>query len=142
MACARALRGCPTLHQPVILCVATRHGLIMTLQNGLLMRKRGAAPKCSRTRLGGARRSLDWGRSQVTNNMRNPWLKKNPFMSMWLSAANSAAGSIRGQVTAQAKRQIATSTTRATHDALDIWSRALTPSPPTKVRKKRGQGPV
>jgi len=22
------------------------------------------------------------------NDMSNPWLKKNPFMSMWLSAAN------------------------------------------------------
>ena len=36
--------------------------------------------------------------------MANPWLKKNPFMSMWLSAANSVAGKARGQATAQAKR--------------------------------------
>lgn len=38
--------------------------------------------------------------------MPNPWLKKNPFMSLWLSAANRVAGSMRGQATAQAKRQV------------------------------------
>ncbi len=30
---------------------------------------------------------------------------KNPFMSMWLSAANKAAGPVRGFWTAEAKRQ-------------------------------------
>ena len=38
--------------------------------------------------------------------MSNPWLKKNPFMSLWLSEANRMAGSLRGQATAQAKRQV------------------------------------
>ena len=38
--------------------------------------------------------------------MANPWLKKNPIMSMWLSMANRVAGPLRGQATAQAKRQI------------------------------------
>jgi hypothetical protein len=37
--------------------------------------------------------------------MSNPWLKKNPFMSMWLSAANRVAGTLRGQATAQATAQ-------------------------------------
>ena len=41
--------------------------------------------------------------------MTNPWLKKNPFMSMWLSAANSMMNSMtsaaRGQAAAAAKRQ-------------------------------------
>jgi len=32
--------------------------------------------------------------------MSNPWLKKNPFMSLWLSTANRMAGSLRGQATA------------------------------------------
>jgi hypothetical protein len=36
----------------------------------------------------------------------NPWLKKNPFLSMWLSSVNRAAGAVRGQATAQAKRQV------------------------------------
>jgi len=38
--------------------------------------------------------------------MSNPWLKKNPFMSMWLSTANRIAGSVRGQATAEANRQL------------------------------------
>lgn len=38
--------------------------------------------------------------------MANPWSKKNPFMSMWLSSANRVAGTLRGQATAQAKRQV------------------------------------
>lgn len=37
--------------------------------------------------------------------MSNLWLKKNPFMSVWLSTATRMAGSLRGQATAQAKRQ-------------------------------------
>ena len=50
--------------------------------------------------------------------MPNPWLKKNPFMSMWLSEANRIAGTMRGQATAQAKRQISAAVTKATNDNL------------------------
>jgi hypothetical protein len=32
----------------------------------------------------------------------NPWIKKNPFMSMWLRGANSVIGRARVQATAQA----------------------------------------
>lgn len=38
--------------------------------------------------------------------MSNPWLKKNPFISMWLSWANQMAGVMRGQAIAQTKRQM------------------------------------
>ena len=38
--------------------------------------------------------------------MTNPWLKKNPFMSMWLSTANRAAGTLRGHATVLARRQV------------------------------------
>ncbi len=37
--------------------------------------------------------------------MKNPWLKKNPLLSMWLSGANAAAGQARGQIAAAAARQ-------------------------------------
>jgi hypothetical protein len=39
--------------------------------------------------------------------MANPWTKKNPFLSIWLSAANAWAGAARGAMTAAAKRQMA-----------------------------------
>jgi hypothetical protein len=48
--------------------------------------------------------------------MSNPWLKKNPFMSMWLSAANKIAGSARSQVAAAAKRQISHTLAQATEE--------------------------
>lgn len=59
--------------------------------------------------------------------MANPWLKKNPFMSMWLSMANRVAGPLRGQATAQARRQIKA----VMADAI------ATPVPPTRSRRKR-----
>lgn len=37
--------------------------------------------------------------------MSNPWLKKNPFMSMWLSGANYVVGAARGRATAEFNRQ-------------------------------------
>ena len=38
--------------------------------------------------------------------MANPWTKKNPFLSFWLSAANAWAGAARGAMTAATKRQM------------------------------------
>ena len=41
------------------------------------------------------------------SDMRNPWLKKNPAMSIFLSAANAWAGAFRGHATAAVKRNMA-----------------------------------
>lgn len=68
--------------------------------------------------------------------MSNPWLKKNPFLSMWLSAANRMAGTVRGQASAQAKQQVTAAVNEATHQNLERWSAALTP-PSTKKRRAR-----
>jgi hypothetical protein len=54
--------------------------------------------------------------------MSNPWLKKNPFMSMWLTAANKAAGSARGQATSALRREVAASQAEATRQVLDFWA--------------------
>jgi len=67
----------------------------------------------------------------------NPWLKKNPFMSMWLSGANSVANSARGRVAAEAKRQSTTAMTKSTNDMFSIWTGALTSAAPSKRKKKR-----
>ena len=37
--------------------------------------------------------------------MQNLYTAKNPFMSMWLSAANTSAGMMRGAWTAEMQRQ-------------------------------------
>jgi hypothetical protein len=68
--------------------------------------------------------------------MRNPWLKKNPYMSMWLSGANAMAGATRGIVTAQAQRQASQATRQLTQVVMDAWLEPLTASS-RKSRKRR-----
>lgn len=58
--------------------------------------------------------------------MSNPWLKKNPFMSLWLSTANRVAGSLRGQATAQVRRQVKAAVAEAT-------------APPAPKAQRRGK---
>lgn len=65
--------------------------------------------------------------------MSNPWTKKNPLMSMWLSAANKAAGSARETATAAVKRQAASTQADLTRQMIDFWSG----KPAAAARKKR-----
>jgi hypothetical protein len=70
--------------------------------------------------------------------MFNPWLKKNPFMSLWLSGANRVAGSVHGKVAAEAKRQAALATRQAGSEMVKFWADAATANlaPPAVKRKK------
>lgn len=68
--------------------------------------------------------------------MSNPWLKKNPFMSLWLSAANSVAGRARGQIAAGAKRQSHAAVTQATQQVMDFWTGGLTAAPKPRAKRK------
>lgn len=70
------------------------------------------------------------------NAMRNPWLKKNPLMSLWLSGANAMAIAIHGQATAQIKRQAVRTVTSATDNLLSAWTGAAPVPPATKTRAK------
>ncbi|MDM0015832.1 hypothetical protein QTH87_25560 [Variovorax sp. J22P168] len=54
--------------------------------------------------------------------MSNPWTKKNPLMSMWLSAANRTMGSAKGQVAGAAKQQASAIQAEATRQIVDFWS--------------------
>lgn len=65
--------------------------------------------------------------------MMNPWSSKNPFMSMWLSAANRSAHAARGQVEAAARRQVATAQADAMRQILDFWT--LQPARPAGAAK-------
>jgi hypothetical protein len=74
--------------------------------------------------------------SQNAGMMRNPWTSKNPFMSMWLSAANKSAGTVRGKATAAARRQIATAQAEAMRQVLDFWApQAALPRSRRKARR-------
>jgi hypothetical protein len=67
-------------------------------------------------------------------SMSNPWMKKNPFMSMWLSGANSIANTARGRIAAEARRQSSTAITKATSDMFGAWPGFTTAA--TRKRKK------
>lgn len=67
--------------------------------------------------------------------MSNLWMKKNPFMSMWLSSSNSLASSARGRLTAEAKRQSRTAITKATNDIFGMWAEAMTSAANPKKKK-------
>ncbi len=69
--------------------------------------------------------------------MKNPWTKKNPFLSMWLSGANAMMGSARGVANAQAKRQAVTLMTEGTKEIGKFWSGALAAPPARKTKKPR-----
>ena len=73
--------------------------------------------------------------------MKNPWVKKNPFMSMWLSGANKAAGAARAQVVASVKREGAKANKAASasgaKQVLDFWSAALDGAANARTKKRR-----
>jgi hypothetical protein len=67
--------------------------------------------------------------------MSNPWTTKNPFMSMWLSAANRSVRTAQGVATAAARRQVATAQADAMRQVLDFWT--LQPAKPNSRKKAR-----
>ena len=73
--------------------------------------------------------------------MKNPWVKKNPFMSMWLSGANQVAGAVRGQIAASVKREAAKASKEASaagaKQVLDFWSAALGGAARSKSPQRR-----
>jgi hypothetical protein len=72
--------------------------------------------------------------------MKNPWARKNPFLSMWLSGANAVAGAARTRGSAALKRQTSTAVRRAQTDIADAWIASLAPkqkSLKSTKRKKR-----
>jgi hypothetical protein len=69
--------------------------------------------------------------------MRNPWLKKNPYLSMWLSASNTVAGAISAQANAKAKRQAASVSTLAAREIAEAWSAAMFGTARSGRRRRR-----
>jgi hypothetical protein len=59
--------------------------------------------------------------------MSNPWTKKNPFMSMWLSGANAVANRVRGHATVAAKRHGVAVARQAARGWTGAWLAAFTP---------------
>ena len=70
-----------------------------------------------------------------THGMRNPWIKKNAFLSMWLSGANALFGSLRGHASAEANGQLRAMTRTATKQMVDFWTGGAVSG--SRKRKKR-----
>jgi hypothetical protein len=62
--------------------------------------------------------------------MPNPWTKKNPMLSLFLSGANAAASHGRGLLLRQARTNRTIAIRSATQAWIDLW----TPKP-TRKRK-------
>lgn len=69
--------------------------------------------------------------------MKNPWTKKNPFLSMWLSGANAVAGSARSRAIAESRRQASTMMTQGAKQMAEFWSGAMLAPAPKKRKKRR-----
>ena len=66
--------------------------------------------------------------------MRNPWLTRNPWLSLWLSGANAMFGAARAQAQRNANQMNADGVTRAVR----AWSATLpTSAKPARKRVKR-----
>jgi hypothetical protein len=63
--------------------------------------------------------------------MANPWTKKNPFLSAFLSGANAATGRARGLWMQQARRNQTTAVKQAARSWADLWA------PISGTRRKR-----
>lgn len=73
--------------------------------------------------------------------MKNPWTRKNPFLSMWLSGANAVAGrtagSARGRAIAEGRRQATIVAKKSVKQITDFWTGGLAPPAPKKRKKRR-----
>lgn len=64
--------------------------------------------------------------------VRNPWAKKNPFMSLWLSGANKVGGAARSQAMAAGRKQQQDMAREATKLWLAPWLGWSKPTPKSK----------
>ena len=69
--------------------------------------------------------------------MTNPWMTSNPFMSLWLSGANQAAGAMRGAAAAELGRAQMDAARQAVAFWSDIWMTPITGPRPRKRRAAR-----
>ena len=68
--------------------------------------------------------------------MKNPWLSHNPFLSLWLQAANTAFGVARGHALSAARRQQRAMINESARTMMAFWS-GWTTLPPPKPKRKR-----
>ncbi|HEY2884950.1 MAG TPA: hypothetical protein VGJ08_07025 [Rhizomicrobium sp.] len=69
--------------------------------------------------------------------MKNPWIKKNPLSSIWMSGANAVFGAARSRAIGEAHRQTAIMTSAITKQALKFWG--INPPVPARRKKRKSR---
>ena len=67
----------------------------------------------------------------------NPWTKKNPWLSMWLSGANAAMGASRSRASAEMRRQASLAMTEGVEQMTRLWIDSMNAWTTSGSRKKR-----
>jgi hypothetical protein len=67
--------------------------------------------------------------------MANPWAKKNPLLSLWLSSAHAIAGAARGHASQQLHRGMASATRGMQQAVVEAWLSPFRTNPPRRRRK-------
>lgn len=71
--------------------------------------------------------------------MKNPWMTKNPFLSIWLSAANSMLGAAQGHALNAARWQHRQWMNEYARAFTSIWLDPPRSARITKRRKRAGR---
>jgi len=69
--------------------------------------------------------------------MKNPWLAKNPWMSIWLSGAHRASAPVRRQLMAEGRRQTDAIRTETVRQIVEFWTPKLPAAQTKRARRKR-----
>ena len=69
--------------------------------------------------------------------MKNPWGKKNPFMSMWLSGANAVAGAAPGRAPPAGQRPATTPVRNTAPPMTEARAPPVTRKPAPKRRRRK-----
>lgn len=70
--------------------------------------------------------------------MNNPWMKKNPLLSLWLSSFHRSANVARGHALGTARRQSNALMAKGYDDMLRLWSGTWMLEPaPLRKRTRR-----
>jgi hypothetical protein len=68
--------------------------------------------------------------------MGNPWLKKDPYLSLWLSGVNAMAGAAQGQAWNAATRNATAATRQMSQAMMDGWLAPLAASKPRRKNRR------
>jgi hypothetical protein len=69
--------------------------------------------------------------------LKNPWTKKNPLLSMWMSGANAAMGHARGRAIAEGRRQAALAVADGSRKVIEFWTGGTMAPSPRRRKKAR-----